>query len=297
VTSVLLFGSTGQIGRELARALRPIGNVVAPPRNLVDFVDPEAVGRYVDTIRPKIIVNAAAYTDLDGAEADRDRAYAINAYAPAELARSAVRHRALLVHYSTDCVFDGASERPYTEDDAPNPQSVYGRSKLMGEQALRESGADHIIFRTSWVFAACGRNFLSTIVRLAREREELRIVADRLGAPTWTRLVAEYTALALRQDLARRTRSRFESGTVNLTSSGETSWYDFACAILSAARALGQRFECRTVVPITGSEEACVAGRPANSRLSGALLGKRYGLQLPDWKTGMRQCLEERYAR
>ncbi|MGH8751213.1 MAG: dTDP-4-dehydrorhamnose reductase, partial [Burkholderiales bacterium] len=228
--NILLTGSTGQIGWELTRTLMPLGQVVIPDRTQFDLARPQLLGAIVDTMRPDVIINAAAYTAVDQAEQEPDLALAINATAPDELAKAARRHGALLVHYSTDYVFDGKKPGAYSEQDALNPASVYGRSKQAGEEAVRASGADHLIFRTSWVFAARGKNFLRTILRLAGEREELRIVADQFGAPTWARLVAEVTALALQQDFVRRKNKEFESGTFNLTAAGETSWHGFAGA-------------------------------------------------------------------
>ena len=290
---ILLTGSTGQVGWELTRTLIPLGRVVIPERSHFDLARPELLGALVDTIRPDVIINAAAYTAVDKAEEEPDLALAINAAAPDELAKAARRHGALLVHYSTDYVFDGKKPGAYSEEDAPNPSNVYGRSKLAGEEAVRASGADHLIFRTSWVFAARGTNFLKTILRLAGEREELQIVADQFGAPTWARLVAEVTALALQQDLVRRKNGGFEGGTFNLTAAGETSWHGFASAIITAARERGATLKCRKVVPITSAEYPLPATRPANSRLSGVRLAERYGLEMPGWDYCMHLCLAE----
>ena len=293
MSTVLLFGSSGQIGRELARALIPLGRVVAPDRRLCDFTRPEHLGEFVARIRPDVIVNCAAYTALDKAEIEPDIVFTINATAPAELAKAAARHGALMVQYSTDCVFDGKSPRPYAEEDAPNPLSVYGRSKLAGDEAVRASGADHLILRTGWVFAAQGRNFLPTIVDQARKRETLRVVIDRIGSPTWARLVAQTTAFVLGQDLPRRKRDSFESCTLNVTATGETSWYGFARAIVAAARELGAGLKCRVVKPTTMTALRSAAVRPGNSRLSGARLAQRYGLRMPDWESCVRPCLAE----
>jgi len=296
VSTVLLFGSTGQIGSELARTLTSLGKVVAPDRGLCDFTRTNLLGAFVDKVRPDIIVNAAAYTKLDEAEEHPDVARAINATAPAELARAAARHNAVMVHYSTDCVFDGKSSDPYSEDDAPNPLSVYGRSKLAGDDAIRASGADYLILRTGWVFAAQGRNFLRTIVDQARKRKTLRVVTDRIGTPNWARLVAETTAFVLHQDLPRRNRHAFESCTLNVTAEGETSWYGFASAILAAAGELGFELKCRNVEPTTMTEFRSTAVRPGNSRLSGAKLARRYGFRMPDWESCLRPCLAELFS-
>ncbi len=291
MTRILLTGATGQVGWELARTLMPLGEVLAPERGQCDLARPESLGAVVDAVRPNVIVNAAAYTLVDKAEQEPDLAMTINAAAPAELAVAARRHGALLVHYSTDYVFDGTKSGPYLEEDPPRPASSYGRSKLAGEEAVRASGADHLILRTSWVFAARGKNFLKTILRLAGEREELRVVADQFGAPTWARLVAEVTALALQQDLTRRKNNRFESGTFHLTAAGETSWHGFASAIVEAARARGAMLKCRAIAPITTAGYPLPAARPANSRLSCARLAARYGLEMPRWERCMHLCL------
>ena len=290
---ILLIGSSGQIGWELTRTLMPFGQVVTPKQSELNLAQPELLGALVNTLQPDVIVNAAAYTAVDKAEQQRDLAFAINAVAPGELAKAARRHNALLVHYSTDYVFDGKKPAPYLEDDAPNPLNVYGRSKLAGDEAIRASGADHLILRTSWVYAARGTNFLKTILRLAGEREELRIVADQFGAPTWARLVAEVTALALHQDLPRRKSGGFDRGIFNVTAAGETSWHGIASAIVSTARERGATLKCRNVVPITSAEYPVPAARSANSRLSGGKLAKRYGLEMPGWDHCMHLCLEE----
>ena len=293
MTTILLTGSTGQVGWELARTLMPLGQVVIPQRDRFDLAKPELLATLVDNIRPDVIVNTAAYTAVDMAEKEPELALAINAAAPAELAKAARRHGALLVHYSTDYVFDGKKSAAYSEEDAPNPASIYGRSKLAGEEAVRASGADHLIFRTSWVYAARGKNFLKTILRLAGEREELRIVSDQIGAPTWARLIAETTTLALQQDLARRKNNGFKSNTCNLTATGETSWHGFASAIVAGAQARGQPLKCRTITAITTAEYPLPAARPANSRLAGTRLRERYGLEMPDWDSCMQLCLAE----
>ena len=291
--NILLLGANGQVGWELARTLMPLGRVIVPERNRCDLARPEQLTALVDALQPDVIVNAAAYTAVDKAEQEVNLAMAVNAEAPGALATAARRHGALLVHYSTDYVFDGTKAGAYSETDTPNPRSVYGRSKLAGEQAVRAAGADHLIFRTSWVYAARGKNFLRTILRLSGEREELRIVADQFGAPTWSRLIAEVTALALQQDLARRKTGAFDSGTFNLTAAGKTSWHGFASAIVSAAQAHGAASMCRTVVPITTAEYPLPAARPANSRLSGARLAERYALQMPEWDSCMQLCMAE----
>ena len=291
MTTLLLLGASGQIGHELARTLEPLGNVVIPPRTSYDFTDPDSLRALVDAARPDAIVNAAAYTAVDRAESDPSAATALNAEAPARLALAAKACGALLVHYSTDYVFDGAKSTPYDEDDAPSPRSVYGRTKLAGEHAIRASGADHLVFRTSWVYSARGHNFLLTMLRLASEREALRVVDDQIGAPTWARTIAEATAAALVQELERR--RAFKSAILNLTASGATSWHGFASAIVAGARARGALIKSQEVVPIATADYPTAAQRPANSRLAGEKLRERYGLVLPAWQEALQLCLDE----
>lgn len=290
---ILLTGATGQVGWELARTLLPLGTVMIADRATCDLARPQTLGTAIDAVRPDVIVNAAAYTAVDKAEEEPALAQAVNADAPGELAAAARRHGALLVHYSTDYVFDGGKAGPYEESDPADPLGAYGRTKLAGEQAVMESGADHIVFRTSWVYAARGRNFLRTILRLAGEREQLRVVADQFGAPTWARLIAETTALALQQDLASRREGAFFSEVVHLTAAGATSWHGFASAIVDTARALGMPLKCREVAAISTAEYPLPAPRPANSQLAGSRLGQRYGLQMPAWETCLQLCLAE----
>ncbi len=294
MSRILLTGATGQVGWELARALVPLaGVVISPGRTELDLAKPETLAAAVDAAQPDVIINAAAYTAVDKAESDAAVAQSVNADAPLELAKSARKRNALLIHYSTDYVFDGRKEGEYAEDDTPNPLSVYGRTKLAGDMAIRESGADHLIFRTSWVYAARGRNFLLTMLRLATEREELRIVDDQCGAPTWSRLIAVSTVLALRQDLASREQGKFDSAVINLATGGAVTWFGFASAIIAAARAHGMPMKCREVLPITTADYPLPAQRPANSRLACARLAKRYGVQLPEWNRCMNLCLAE----
>lgn len=287
--NILLTGKNGQVGWELQRALQPIGKVTACDHAGLDLADAAAVRRRLDEVRPDVIVNAAAYTAVDKAESEPERAHAVNAAAPALLAQEAARRGALLIHYSTDYVFDGAKAAPYVESDPPHPLGAYGRSKLAGEEGIRAAGCDHLIFRTSWVYAARGANFLRTILRLAAEREELRIVMDQVGAPTWARLIAEATALALRQALAERRHGRFESGLFHLACAGETSWHGFASAIVEGRQGL----RVKAVTPITTAEYPLPAARPASSRLATDKFRARFGLALPDWRDCLQLCLEE----
>ncbi len=284
---ILLIGSNGQVGWELARTLLPLGEVVALNRDQVDLTDLEKLRQTVQTIRPDVIVNAAAYTAVDKAETERDLAFLINAQAVDVLAQEAKKLNALLIHYSTDYVFDGTKDAPYFENDATNPLNVYGESKLAGELAIQASGADYVICRTTWVFAARGNNFVKSILRLAAERDKLNIVADQIGAPTWARLIAETTAPILRQAQLERGANTFESGIFNLTSAGETSWHGFAEKIVELAE-----INC-VINPIPTSDYPTPAKRPANSRLSTDHLTQRFGLTMPTWETTLKLCLEE----
>jgi dTDP-4-dehydrorhamnose reductase len=287
--NILLTGKNGQVGWELARALLPLGRVHAFGHAELDLADAAAVRRTLDEVRPDIIANAAAYTAVDKAEGEPEQANAVNAAAPALLAHEAARRGALLIHYSTDYVFDGAKSTPYVETDATNPLGAYGRSKLAGEAGIRAAGCDHLIFRTSWVYAARGANFLRTILRLAAERDELRVVNDQVGAPTWARLIAEATAHALRQAMQERSGGTFASGVYHLTAAGETSWHGFASAIVAGRSGL----RVKTVTPITTAEYPLPAPRPANSRLDTGAFRARFGLALPDWRDCLKLCLEE----
>ncbi len=287
--NILLTGRNGQVGWELQRALLPLGRIHACDRRELDLADAGAVRRMLNDVRPDVIVNAAAYTAVDKAESEAELAHAINAAAPALLAEEAGRHGALLIHYSTDYVFDGAKAAPYTETDPTNPLGAYGRSKLAGEAGIRASGAEHLIFRTSWVYSSRGSNFLRTILRLAAEREELCVVADQIGAPTWARFLAEATAQALMQAMRERRDSAFESGVFHLAAAGETSWHGFASAIVKSCGGL----RVKAVTPITTAEYPLPAPRPANSRLNTGAFRARFGLELPDWETCLQLCLED----
>lgn len=286
MTRILLAGATGQVGWELARSLMPLGEVIAPPRQDFDLDEPAALAARLREFAPDVVVNAAAYTAVDRAEIEPDLARRVNAEAPAALAAAAARLGALFLHYSTDYVFDGAKGEPYDEDDAPNPLSVYGASKLAGERAVLASGADCLVFRTSWVFGVHGGNFLRTVLRLAAEREELRIVADQFGAPTCARLIADVSAHAIRAALRERAAGRFAGGLYHLSAGGATSWHGYAEAIVAAARerpALGP-IRAQRIVAIAASEYPAAAGRPANSRLDCSRLERRFGLRMPTWQ-------------
>ncbi|SAL34915.1 dTDP-4-dehydrorhamnose reductase [Caballeronia concitans] len=286
--TILLTGVNGQVGFELARTLQGLGRVVAVDRSRLDLGDLDQVRRVVRELKPSLIVNPAAYTAVDKAETDVDAAMRANGEAPGVLAEEAKRVGAALVHYSTDYVFDGTKEGAYVEEDAVNPQNVYGKSKLAGEQAIAASGCDHLIFRTSWVYGTRGKNFLLTMLRLGAERDELSVVADQIGAPTWSVTIAALTANVLAQSVAAGDGWWAEkSGVYHLTAGGSTSWHGFAQAIFELS-ALEKRPE---VKPIPASAYPTPAIRPANSRMSGARLREVFGLEAPDWRDALSLCL------
>jgi dTDP-4-dehydrorhamnose reductase len=288
---ILLTGKDGQIGWELQRTLAPLGELAAFGRDGLDLADLDALSSTVRALQPDVIVNAAAYTAVDQAQKEPALAMRLNAEAPGVLAREAARSGALLVHISTDYVFDGRKNSPYVEDDAVNPINSYGSSKLAGETAVRDAGGRHLILRTSWIYAARGKNFLRTILRLAHEREELRVVSDQIGAPTWSRLVAEAIAHLV---VLTRAQHAGVPGTYHLTTGGETSWHGFAQeAITQATELTGFKARVRTITPIPSSEYPLPAQRPLNSRLSNVRLETAFALRLPDWQTALRLCLEE----
>lgn len=286
---ILLFGKVGQVGWELRRTLAPMGRVACVDYPEVDFTKPESIRRHIADAAPDIIVNAAAYTAVDKAETETGLATRINGDAPGIMAEEAQRRGALLVHYSTDYVFDGAKTTPYVETDVPNPLGAYGRTKLAGDQAIQRTGCDHLIFRLCWVYGARGSNFMLTMQRLAREREKLRVVADQFGSPSWSRMIAETTAHALR--LVRSPAdARTLSGTYHLAASNHTSWHGFASAIIDLMPL--ETRQCRAVEPITSAEYPTPTKRPAYSVLSCAKLEQAFGLRLPDWHESLRQVVE-----
>jgi len=290
---ILLTGKNGQVGFELQRALAPLGEVVAVDMEDCDLSNPEAIRALVRSVKPQIIVNPAAYTAVDKAEADQATAYAVNGTAPGIFGEEAAKLQALVVHYSTDYVFDGTKPEPYTENDEPNPQSVYGKSKRQGEEALQASGADHLIFRTSWVFGAHGGNFAKTMLKLAGERESLNVVADQWGAPTSAPLIADVTAQIVAQYKKRQERIRFPFGIYNLVAGGETNWCEYARAVIAAAIAAGKPLKLGVddIHPITTAEYPVPAPRPANSRLHTNKLKSTFGVNLPDWQEGLEHVL------
>lgn len=286
---ILLTGRNGQVGWELARALAPLGEIVAFDRAGLNLAEPARLASTVRELKPDIIVNPAAYTAVDRAESESEAAFAINARAPGVLAEEAKRLGALLIHYSTDYVFDGAKAAPYLEEDATNPLGVYGASKLEGERAIAASGARHWIFRTSWVYAPRGKNFLLTILRLARERKPLRVVADQFGAPTSAAMLARATAQALTTQAQAISRLDPHNappplGVYHMTAAGRTSWHGFACAIL---REFGLD---NPVGAIPASEYPLPAKRPANSVLDNSRLAAAFRIRLPGWEDGLREA-------
>jgi dTDP-4-dehydrorhamnose reductase len=286
---ILLIGKIGQVGWELRRTLAPMGRITCVDFPEIDLTSGDSIRRWVHETRPDIVLNAAAHTAVDKAESEPEKAMKINGEAPGILAEESKKAGALLVHYSTDYVFDGAKTSPYLETDSPNPLGVYGRSKLAGDEAIRSVGGAHLIFRLCWVYGARGQNFMLTIMRLAREREKLRVVADQVGCPTWSRMIAETTAQALRQAVAAGHWDAL-SGTYHLASSGVTSWQGFAQAIVNLMPAEGKK--CAVVEAISTLEYPTPAKRPAYSVLACAKLERIFGLRLPHWEESLKQVLE-----
>lgn len=296
---MLLLGKDGQVGWELQRALAPLGELIAVGPESADFEDPESLRQIARSVRPNAIVNAAAYTAVDKAESEPERARRINTEAVGILAEEASRIGAWLVHYSTDYVFDGAKPTPYFEDDATGPLSVYGRTKLEGEQAIRERHGRHLIFRTSWVYAARGNNFAKTMLHLATQREELKVVADQHGAPTSAELIADVTALALYRTRLHAGASPPLAGTYHLVAGGETTWCDYARYVLALAVEKGVLLKATPdcVVPIPTEAYPLPAARPKNSRLDTGKLQATFNVQPPHWRYYLARMVEELTSR
>jgi len=298
---ILLLGKNGQVGWEFQRSLSVLGEVVALDRHghdglCGDLADLEGLARTVRQVGPQVIVNAAAYTAVDKAESEPDLAHLLNAQAPGVLAREAQQLGAWLVHFSTDYVFDGSGTQPWSEDDVPAPLSVYGRTKLEGEWQILHSGCRHLIFRTSWVYGARGGNFAKTMLRLAREREQLHVIDDQIGAPTGADLLADVTAHALRQVLPAVGHNYLaQSGVYHLAASGETSWHGYARFVLETARQaeVDLSVQPEQVQPIPTAAYPTPARRPNNSRLNTAKLRSTFGLTLPPWQQGVARMLAE----
>lgn len=293
--NILLLGSQGQLGGELARSLQSLGQVQALDRQELDLADDDKIRFAVRTHLPELIINAAAYTAVDKAESDLDVVMAVNAVAPGILAEEAARLGALLIHYSTDYVFDGKSERPYRETDEPRPLSAYGRSKLAGEQAIAASGVDYLILRISWVYGLHGHNFLRTILRLAAERTELSVVADQFGAPSWARWIADATARIAFLGQQRRAAKTFLPGVYHLACSGSTSWHGFASEIIARHQNLypDVTLAVHSIKAISTPEYPTPAQRPANSRLDCSRVATDYGVACPGWRDALQLCLSE----
>lgn len=293
---ILLLGKNGQVGWELQRALAPLGELVAldfdtPGPWRADFSQPETLAPMIRAIAPDAIVNAAAHTAVDKAESQPELARTINATAPGVIARAAAELGAWLLHYSTDYVFDGSGSQPRAEDAPTGPLSVYGRTKLEGEEAIRAAGGRHLILRTSWVYAARGDNFAKTMLRLAAERDALKVVSDQIGAPTGADLLADVSAHALRQAMAQPELG----GTYHCVAGGETSWHGYAEFAIEWARAAGQplKLPAGAIQPVPTAEYPTPARRPLNSRLDTTRLQRTFGLQLPHWQAGVQRLLAE----
>jgi dTDP-4-dehydrorhamnose reductase len=290
---ILLTGVTGQVGWELQRTLMtlgeviPVGRSVSHPSLQMDLAQVDSIRRTIREIKPNLIINPAAYTAVDKAETEPELAMAINGIAPGAIAEEAKRIGAAVIHYSTDYVFDGTKNTAYTEEDQPNPQNIYGKTKLAGEQAIASVGVPHLILRTSWVYSLRGKNFLLTMLRLAQEREEIRVVDDQIGAPTWSRMIAEATAQIISQ--APENISDFlanKGGLYHLTASGQTSWYGFAQAIFGYGEGKSDR-KLQRLIAITSKEYPTPASRPAYSLLDSQKLSHKFGLVLPDWQKSL----------
>lgn len=292
---ILLLGSNGQVGWELRRALAPLGVITAPDWRAQggldgDLEDTKGLSATIRQVEPDVIVNAAAYTAVDQAESEPSRARRINAEAPAVLAEEARALGAVLVHYSTDYVFDGNGERPWNEDDPIAPINMYGQTKWEGEEAIRESGCRHLIFRTSWVYAPRGKNFLKTMLRLAVSRKELQVVDDQVGAPTGAELIADVTAQVIPRLLGTDADGQ---GTYHLAPHGETSWYGYASHLIDCARVQEMEIMAERIQPVSSDVFPTPARRPKNSRLDCSRLEQAFGLELPDWKDGVQRTLTE----
>jgi dTDP-4-dehydrorhamnose reductase len=289
--NILLLGKGGQVGWELQRALAPLGHITAHDVDTADFTQPDQVAAIVRAVQPQVIVNAAAHTAVDKAESEPDVARLINAETPSAIAKEAAQLNALLVHYSTDYVFDGSGHAPRDENAPTAPLSVYGQTKLEGEQQIIASGCRHLILRTSWVYAARGGNFAKTMLRLAAERDQLKVINDQIGSPTGADLLADVTAHAVRAAHGNPALA----GLYHLVADGETSWYDYARYVIEWVRKHGQavRVQPEEILPVPTTEYPTPAKRPLNSRLTTTKLKQAFGLQLPHWQQGVERMLIE----
>ena len=291
---VLLFGKTGQVGRALCRVFPAEWDVSTLGRDDADFSRSESLKAPIKELRPDIIINAAAYTAVDLAEEQEEVAMAINGIAPGVLAEEAARSGALLVHYSTDYVFDGTKEGPYLETDVPKPINAYGRTKRAGEQAIQSSGCDYLIFRASWVYSPWGHNFLLTMLRLFREREELSIVDDQVGSPTSAGLIADLTLRCLKVSMQDKRDNSFSSDLYHLSASGCTSWFGFSNEILKMVSNMDrERYRIKNIIAVSSDEYRTPAMRPKNSRLSTSKLCNKFVLTMPDWRDVLEECMAD----
>ncbi|SPR97947.1 dTDP-4-dehydrorhamnose reductase [Cupriavidus taiwanensis] len=298
IPTFLITGSNGQVGFELRRSLAPLGKVVALDRSSCDLTRPDDIRRVVREFQPDVIVNPAAYTAVDKAESEPELAYAINGAAVEVLAAEAKALDSLLVHYSTDYVFDGSKADAYVETDAVNPQSVYGKSKLAGEQAISAAGVAHLVFRTCWVAGAHGGNFAKTMLKLGRERDSLRVIADQFGAPTTAALIADVTAQVVARHWLSGDRTSFASGIYHLAAAGETTWHAYASEVLryAAAKGIELKVDPARIEAIPATAYPLPAPRPANSRLDTSKLRQTFGIHLPDWQQGMHYLLDQIFS-
>ncbi|GGK73175.1 dTDP-4-dehydrorhamnose reductase [Amphritea balenae] len=285
--NILLLGGSGQVGFELQRTLAALGSVLSPDRNKLDLMGEEAVSGYLAENKPDIIVNAAAWTAVDAAEEKQKDSERLNSGLPAQLADYAAKNDARLIHYSSDYVYPGNGEQPWHEESPPGPKNYYGKTKLAGDQAIENSGADYLIFRTSWVYSARGNNFMKTMFRLAENKSELNIVADQIGAPTPARLIAQITSLAI--------HSRLVKGLYHLSPKGEVSWCGFAALIFSKAKEAGVKLTINPekVCPVLTVDYPTIATRPLNSRLAVCKLEQALSIQLPTWQSQLELTLNE----
>jgi dTDP-4-dehydrorhamnose reductase len=291
---ILLLGKNGQVGWELQRSLAPLGELIALDRTTQDglcgdLADLANLEKTVLAVRPDVIVNAAAYTAVDQAESDDQNAEKINVKAPRLLAKLSKQQNALLIHYSTDYVFDGSGSSRWEETDMTGPLSIYGQTKLGGELAIQNSGCQYLIFRTSWVFASKGNNFAKTMLRLASEREQLNVISDQIGAPTSAELIADVSAQTVKEALL----DNKKLGLYHLAASGDTSWYEYACYVIEQARLMGKSLKVSKINEVSSSEYTTPATRPLNSRLNCAKIVGTFDLYLPSWKVGVKRMLLE----
>ena len=296
---LLLLGSNGQLGWELQRSISMLGKLKVCDRNTVDFFDLDGLRKLIRGYKPDVIVNAAAYTDVDKAESDEENACQINSKAVDLLAQEAKVLDAWLIHYSTDYVFDGTKMGAYIEEDKTNPLSIYGKTKLQGEEAIKKSKCKYLIFRTSWLYGAHGKNFFKTIIKLAKERDELRVISNQIGAPTSAELVADVTSLCLYRIAQNSLSSKEISGIYHLTSTGKASWYEFAKYIIIEAQKFGGVFltNPENIIAVNTSEYVLPAKRPVNSLLDTQKLCKTFNLYLPAWQIHADRAIKELYSR